>query len=147
MRGLFLIVILSVLFLVFAILVFRRHGTQLDVEVRPSPLGGRGVFACRSFKAGEVIERCHTISKHGDEWGTATTDYVFNGTYNEQNSVLVLGNGSLFNHSDDANAAYELADNDNIMIYTAKRPITRGDEITVDYGSDWFEGRKYQKNT
>ena len=115
------------------------------VSVRESRLGGRGIFADRGFEVGDVIEICPTLAAHGDQWGTSTSDYVFSGTEHPDHSVLVLGYGSLYQHSDDPNADHDLSDGDAVMTYTARRRIEKGDEITVDYGQEWWDSRPYTK--
>ena len=103
------------------------------------------MFATRLFRKGETIEICPTLAKSAEEWGEATSDYVFGGITNTKNTVLVWGLGSLYNHSDNPSAEHELSENDSIMTYIAKRDIKAEEEITVNYGEHWWTHRLYSK--
>lgn len=128
------------------VLLLSTHGSSSpSIYIQESRLGGRGVFAGRTFHPGDVIEICPTLTSEGERWGSATADYVFGGVHKPTHSVLVLGYGSLYNHSDDPNAEHSLSELDGLMTYTAKRTIKKGEEITVYYGNDWFESRSYDK--
>ena len=117
-----------------------------NLQVRPSTLGGRGVFATRRFGKGEIVEVCPTLARPNEDWGEATADYVFGGSENTSNTVLVWGLGSLYNHSDNASVHHELSKGDTIMTYKANRDIEIGEEITVDYGSEWWVHRDMTKH-
>ena len=139
-----LISIIVALIVVCLVTMASKSKSTPALQIRVSPLGGRGVFAGRLYRKGDVIETCPTLNRHDDDWGgNATTDYSFGG--NNSNSLLALGYGSLYNHSDDASAEYSIQDDDNVMVFKAKRTVKPNEEITVDYGSDWFTSRGYKK--
>jgi hypothetical protein len=56
------------------------------------------------------------------EWGPRRTAYA-----------LALGYGSLFNHSDDPNAALKCLTRQLQIEFRAIRHIARGEQITIDY--------------
>ena len=107
---------------------------------------GRGVFAARKIKKGEVIEVCPILII----WDPETLDlaktklahYVFD--YPEKNSMLALGNGSLYNHLKKPNAKYELltyegkGDEYNELCISALKTIDKDDEIYINYG-EYFD--------
>lgn len=116
---------------------------QNKIYVKKSPRQGYGVFAGKKFRKGELIEECYIIiSKGGDK---TLEDYYFDakGKY-----ALFLGYGSIYNHSDDANADYIINIKKHITTIKADKTIQKGEEIFVSYGDDWFgsRGRKYKKN-
>ena len=63
---------------------------------------GRGVFATRRYAKGDVVELCPTITLDEDDVTGVLLDYVFK-SLKQGVRLLVLGFGSLYNHSDDPN--------------------------------------------
>ena len=63
---------------------------------------------------------------------------------------MVLGNGSIYNHSFNPNADWKQNFKEENMIYRALENIKKGDEITVNYNGepddptpiDWFDVEK-----
>ena len=110
----------------------------LGVEVREGRLG-RGVFATRGFAKGETVEVCPTLELADSESVGRLGDYVF-GTEDEQVVLLILGFGSLYNHSSDPNLEY-VQDAPDAIIFLTLREVEAGEELTIDYGVEWWEGR------
>jgi SET domain-containing protein len=50
-----------------------------------------------------------------------------------KDGVMVLGNGSLYNHSFNPNAEYLRRTSDKVMDYVAIKDIEAGEEITINY--------------
>eukprot|EP00668_Euglena_longa_P009707 GGOE01011739.1.p1 GENE.GGOE01011739.1~~GGOE01011739.1.p1 ORF type:complete len:273 (+),score=45.71 GGOE01011739.1:39-821(+) len=109
---------------------------RYDVAIGLSPLGGRGVFALRDFEAGELVEACPTLVVHKDDIGGKLVDYVFF-AQDDNYRVLVCGYGMLYNSSRDANLQY-VQNDDGDFEYIALRRINKGEELFIDYGSDWW---------
>lgn len=111
---------------------------------------GRGVFALKSFKAGEIIESCPVINITPSERKrvekTIFNFYIYPWRSTRSGS-LVLGYGSLYNHSFKPNADWKQNFKTQSMIYRAVRNIKKGEEITVNYNGepddkteiDWFD--------
>lgn len=97
---------------------------------------GRGVYAARNISKGETIEVCEIlILSRADTIKIDKTDlkwYVFK--YNDHQDCLVLGNGELFNHSNNANTSYILLDNK--MYFVSKKDIKKGRQLFTDYNQD-----------
>lgn len=118
-----------------------------DLFVAASGVHGRGVFARREFREGEVLENCPVLVLDDEEMAevgaTALSGHLFDW---EGGGALALGNTSLLNHSFEPNAAYDM-DYERLRITVrAIRPISPGEEITVNYGGApdartdlWFE--------
>ncbi len=112
------------------------------VEVRWTRKKGRGVFARQSIGKGTVIERAPVILVPTKEvFDTSAepklADYVFD--WGKDTVAVVLGYGSLYNHSYQPNAEYY--DSGRLtQVFTALRDIRKGEEITVNYNG-WPEGR------
>lgn len=110
-------------------------------EIRPisvrTALGkGRGVFANRGFAAGERIEWVpvlvipHAQLPYLDR--TVLRDYYFAWGADGRDGAIALGFGSLYNHSYQPNARFELTGEQAVAL-VALRPISPDEEITVNY--------------
>ena len=55
----------------------------------------------------------------------------------------MLGYGSLYNHSGEPSAEYVQHEDDSLA-FMALRDIAEGEEITIDYGSEWWETRELE---
>lgn len=77
---------------------------------------------------------------------TALSHYIYPWR-SVRGAALVLGNGSIYNHSYFPNADWKQNFKTESMVYRAIRSIKKGEEITVNYNSepddktpiDWFE--------
>jgi len=108
---------------------------------------GRGIFALRNIKKGELIEEAHVIVIPITEWKlmrkSILSNYVFRWG---EDKALALGYGSLYNHSYTPNARYITnLENQSIDFY-AREDMQAGEEITVNYHGDptdksplWFK--------
>jgi SET domain-containing protein len=108
------------------------------IEVKRVKGKGRGVFARRPIREGELIERVPVLVlpldeiKNGDEW-TGLAGYCF--LWGEGTVALALGYGSLYNHSFDPNARYD-DESPRAKSYSAIRDIAAGEEITINYNGE-----------
>ena len=96
---------------------------------------GRGVFARRLIKKGEVIERVPMIVMSAKEYeedlsGSRLSNYCF--AWGRNQVALALGYGSIYNHSYAPNARYEDV-GPQTKVFLALRIIESGEEITVNY--------------
>lgn len=123
---------------------------KLDIEIKRVPGKGRAVFATRDFKAGEIIESCPVLKltpterKHCEK--TILNHYIYPWKSTRSASV-VLGYGSIINHSYTPNADWKQNFKTDSMVYRAIVPIKKGEEITVNYNGEpddttpieWFD--------
>jgi uncharacterized protein len=100
---------------------------------------GRGVFATRRFAEGQAVEVCPTLPLPEAEVTGTLGDYVFK-SGSEDEVLMLFGFGMLYNHSSRPNLEYFQDDPDTIT-FVATRAIKAGDELTIDYGSEWWELR------
>ena len=113
---------------------------RAPIQVRPSPLGGRGVFATRAIREGALLEECPILITDADydELG----DYVFRwGDEQGHRFALPLGYGACYNHADDPNADWHMDERRMLMIVGALRDIAADEEILISYGPKWFPTR------
>jgi uncharacterized protein len=109
---------------------------------------GRGVFARRAIRKGEVIESVPVLVMTSEEYAeglskTALKDYCFG--WGTDQVALALGYGSLYNHSYRPNARYEDIGTQT-KDFVAVRDIAEGEEITINYNGKpgskakvWFD--------
>jgi hypothetical protein len=108
------------------------------LAIRKSP-HGRGVFATRRFRKGQLIERCPTVEVADGDVVGRLDDYVY-ASVKKGDSLIVLGYGMLYNHSADPNVEYDQEEPSTIE-YRAVRTIEPGEELTIDYGDEWWDTR------
>jgi len=124
---------------------------RFDVEVKNINRNkGRGVFALRNFKEGEIVETCPTLQMSPTErkhCAKTILNYYMYPWRSTRSASVVLGYGSIYNHSFDPNADWKQNFKTKTMVYRAIKPIKKGTEITVNYNGepddmtpvDWFE--------
>jgi SET domain-containing protein len=109
-----------------------------DIEVRAAGRKGQGVFARRAFRKGEFIFR----RRHGRVVPNAKISSL---SANERRhlceldfarSAILVGPGAFLNHSCDPNAMRS-----GVKVF-AWRAIRHGEEITIDYRLNAFDGQR-----
>jgi len=124
-----------------------------SIIVRTIPGKGRGVFALKNFEAGDVIESAPVLvftPKERKNLEKTLLNYYVYPWKSTRGASVVLGYGSLYNHSFSPNADWKQNFKTRCMIYRAIKPIKIGEEITVNYNGepddnspiDWFEVKK-----
>ena len=99
-------------------------------EVRRSPVHGRGLFARRPLRRGELIGvfEGRPTERDGDH-----VLWVIDDETEAVRGLRVTNDLRFLNHSDEANALLDLLE------VRAARSIRAGEEITIDYGEAWDE--------
>jgi SET domain-containing protein len=98
---------------------------------------GRGLYATRSIKKGEIVETSPIVSIDKREAGlissTLLNVYVFE--WNKDSSALALGNGSLFNHSSKkSNVSYMNSFLTKEIVFISNQNIKKGQQLFINYG-------------
>lgn len=108
----------------------RNYG---DVELKPSSIQGLGVFATRSFRAGERVRRVNLVREITREAPIREEDgeRIEHCGYPDGKVILWGLPDRHVNHSCDP-SAYEHYDGSAVYI-VARRDIAAGEEITFDY--------------
>ena len=112
---------------------------------------GRGVLARVDIAKGEIIERCPIIEVPKNDVSilreSVLATYFFYFGKGKKHLAIALGFGSIYNHSNKANATFEVKPKKMIIEFVAKENIKKDTEITFNYyGSKktkkkplWFE--------
>lgn len=115
-----------------------------NVIVKNTKKYGRGLYANRKFKKGEIIEVSPVVVI--DKYDTPTIGTTFLNLYifywTKICSAIALGYGSLFNHSKKSNVNYYPNFVTKEMIFKATKNIERGQQLFIDYGYDPNEEKK-----
>ncbi len=101
-----------------------------DVEVRSSGDLGRGVFAVRDFKKGEIVMR-GVVEKVIENRGEHT--FTLHGVH-----VVLAGPACLVNHSCDPNSMHVFNDS-GTFDFIARRDISSGEQVTHDTSAYEYE--------
>ncbi|QJC52704.1 SET domain-containing protein [Paenibacillus albicereus] len=113
---------------------------MLEVRQSPNTTGEftRGVFATRNIAKGTLFHEAPVVTYPNEEHElieqTILEDYVFN--FGANHGALVLGYGSLFNHSYEPNAVYELNFDQLTVEFYAYRDIEADEEIMINYNGE-----------
>ncbi len=123
------------------------------IIVRRTVKKGLGVFALKDFTEGEIVESCPVLTF--DTKGRKNLEKTLLSHYiypwrSTRGAALVLGYGSIYNHSFSPNADWKQNFKTKNMVYRAIKSIKKGEEITVNYNGepdditeiDWFEVKK-----
>ena len=98
----------------------------------------RGMIATEDISKGTVIERCPVIPipiiEKPSLLQTELLNYYFEWTISH--NAIVLGYGSLINHSFQPNAAYSCGYKNKVMIFYAIKTIKKGEEVFTNYNGD-----------
>ena len=108
---------------------------------------GRGIFADRYIKKGELIEEAHVIIIPKQEWKQMKKSVLLNYVFRwGKDKAIALGYGSLFNHSITPNAKYITNIKNQTIDFYARQDIQKEEEILVNYNGDpsdqspvWFD--------
>jgi hypothetical protein len=107
---------------------------------------GHGVFTKKKIPADTTLEECPFLRIKTDECTGILDDYVFNVDDGDKKDsscyILVLGWGSLFNHSNTHNVEYwHDTDRDLIVFHTVK-DVPADRQLFVNYGTEWWDTRE-----
>ncbi len=114
-----------------------------SIQVRPSLIAGRGVFAEKKINKGDIIEECPVLLLM--EEYRSISNYFFEWSETPPIGALPLGYALMYNHADAPNAAWSIDPDQKLFIFRALYDIAADDEIFVNYGEKWFEVRKMVK--
>jgi hypothetical protein len=109
------------------------------IKVARSQIHGRGVFATRTIQRGSVVDRGFVVPFGEEDGGQGGLIDRYAFEYDATRRCLVLGVASLCNHTEEPNVEIEINDQTGTYRLMATKPIRRGEELLIDYGSEYWE--------
>ena len=124
--------------------IFKRNITRpTGIEVKQSEIHGMGVFARHKIRKGKIIEKSPVILLNKSERevlkSTSLFRYYFLLNNDETPVAIGLGLSSLYNHSYNANAFYDIKIKKAIIVFKSVTNINAGEEITINYNGNPFD--------
>lgn len=110
------------------------------VEIKESPVHGKGVFALRDIEAGEILAVSHvTLLHHNEELPELIATLEF--PWDDEYYALCLSDvGSFFNHDKVFNAKVLHQDKEKLtQTFCATSNIRKGEEVMIFYNEDFEE--------
>jgi SET domain-containing protein len=111
------------------------------VEVKQSPLHGRGLYAAANLAAGSKIGVWPALILSAEDTDKVRTTRLYHYVFfvdetaaGAMRAAVAFGPISMCNHSTDPNAEFEVDAGSATVTLTASRAINAGDEILIDYG-------------
>jgi len=108
------------------------------VEIKDSPIHGKGVFTVRDIKEGEILAVCHvTLLHHNEQLPELIATLEF--PWDEDYYALCLSSvGSFFNHDKNFNAKVIEQDKKALtQTFSSTRDIRKGEEVFIYYNEDF----------
>ena len=98
----------------------------------------------KNYEVNDNIEVCPCIIEETKKIkDSLIIDYIFK--FDKNNVLICFGFCSMYNHSDNSNATYAKINESKLHIKAIK-PITKGEEIFINYGTNYWNFRKINKN-
>ncbi|MGL5691954.1 MAG: SET domain-containing protein-lysine N-methyltransferase [Bacteroidales bacterium] len=119
----------------------KAYSTPATEVVKTSTRGYK-VFATKDFRVSDIVEIAPVIIQPSTALALDTLkDILYQ--IDDNTYALVLGNGSLYDASrnNDANIEFAWNAKTECMYFIAKRNIQRGEELTINYGDDYWSSR------
>lgn len=111
------------------------HSQKIYLSNSQIPKAGKGVFANKLIKKGELIEECPVLVLSKKDYlivkKTNLRNYYF--MWGKSTSAICFGFGSIYNHSYQPNATYDKKIKQKIINFIAINNIMKDEEITVNY--------------
>lgn len=109
-----------------------------NVVIKNTKKYGRGLYATRNFKKGEIIEVSPVvvIDKMDTRLISDTNMNMYVFEWSKDSSALALGYGSLFNHSKKYNVSYMNSFRSKEIVFMTTRKIRKGEQLFIHYGYD-----------
>ena len=109
------------------------------LRIKNTKTMGRGIFAPEHIKRGVLIHVSELLKIPLTEiiYCPTLEKYVFG--YDKKHSVMALGLGSLFNHSEEPNveAWHGYKDDREIMEFRTICQVKKGQQLFIDYGKNY----------
>lgn len=108
---------------------------------------GHGVFTTDPIPSDTTIEECHHLCLNEHECEGILNDYVYQLDLDKSKKKMMeyyslpLGFGSIFNHANEHNTDYWHDEKRDLIIFYTIRDIAAGEQLFINYGKEWWDGR------
>ena len=121
--------------------------SQIYVAASHIEGAGLGVFADRSFPAGEPVEIAPAVfvpESETERRSDFISDYsvLLDDEAGGEIIAVLLGYGSIYTHSESPSLSLDLCLPERAAIFTALRDIEEGEELTISYGDYYWKSRQ-----
>lgn len=104
---------------------------------------GHGIFAKSAIENQTFVEMAPAIVfMPGEKTDENLMSYVIAW---ENKLAVGLGWTMLYNHSDENNCVFSINHENRLVAIVAIRDIDAGEQLTVNYGPEWFLSRRMEK--
>lgn len=123
---------------------------MLKTQIKFTEEFGRGIYADQEIKSGQWVECAEILALNDQDTvmvnNTELKCYTFK--LDDNSDCLVLGNGELYNHSDNPNVSYRLLhiNGRSQMVFKAIKNIQKNDQLFIDYNEDGPTNAEYCVN-
>jgi SET domain-containing protein len=107
-----------------------------------SKVHGFGGFAAKNLRKGDTIEECPYIISDAEEKNPERLQPYLFGGQTSRTTMLILGYGCVYNHSENSNADYYIDDKKRVIVFYTIKTIKKGEEIFINYGKDYWKSRR-----
>lgn len=110
------------------------------LEVKVTKKMGRGVFATKNIKSGTKIMYNEFLKIKDAELDNCPKVGSYAFRFSDKYSIICLGIGSLFNHSDNPSVAAHFGEKDGrgVMEFWTLRDVKSGEELFLSYGGEEY---------
>jgi hypothetical protein len=126
------------------------------LHIEESAGKGRGVFTKKDIPAGTVIECSPVLVLSPKDTKALEPTFLYNYYFiwgdTGRQTAIVLGYGSLYNHSYNASCRYETDYEDKTFKVITRKKINKGEELTINYNfypddqtPVWFDKKKLKE--
>jgi len=142
-----LIIILLLLIFILIIRIRSKEENQQIInnssfQIKESSLkdAGRGLFATKDYKEGDIIELCPAIIVDNNMDGSNLISHYLFSSYGEDKTLVAFGYCSLINHSEEKrNCSWEISEDDKVVKMFAIKDIKEGEEFFSHYGDEYWK--------
>jgi len=113
--------------------VLRRN---LNIEIRRSVIHGWGVFAKQKINQYTLLEEAPYFAVPDEQLSYAPECERYSYWLTDNSQLIGMGYAGLYNHSDSANASYEIDYVNQVIRHYSIFDIEANQEITLDYGKE-----------
>ena len=141
-----LIIILLLLIFILIIRIRSKDNQQIinntPFQIKESSIkdAGRGLFATKDYKEGDIIELCPAITVDNNMDGNNLISHYLFSSHGEDKTLVAFGYCSLISHSEEKrNCSWEISGDDKVVKMFAIKDIKAGEEFFSHYGDEYWK--------